>query len=85
MDKNIEKFGFCDKITGFVVVFNKNSPINKLRHIVRIREIYDVKDFKIWYYAKFCRLPGDRFKFCRTESALKRLLNRLEDDSYVWR
>ena len=50
-----------------VVVLNHNADI-KLRHIVTVKEPYNVDEFKAWYYENYRELEGDEFVYCPTKA-----------------
>lgn len=46
----------------WVIVFNMQSPISPIRHIIELHDVeYDESEFSNWYHEHYNKLDGDQF------------------------
>lgn len=72
MSEISEKFGLFDDGRKYVIVFNMQSLISPIRHIVELHEnAYDKESFAAWYYENYRKLDGDDFLYCTSSKEMR--------------
>ena len=57
----------------WVIVFNMQSLISPIRHIVRIADDvqYFKDEFEPWYYDRYNKIEGDEFAYCLSTKEMR--------------
>lgn len=72
MSEVSEQFGLFDDGRKYVIVFNMQSIISPIRHIVELHDMqFDEKEFTAWYYEDYNKLEGDEFAYCASSKEMR--------------
>ena len=72
MSEVSEQFGLFDDDKKYVIVFNMQSLISPIRHIVGLNSVaFEEKEFAAWYYESFNKCEGDEFLYCASSKDMR--------------
>ena len=72
MSDVVEKFGLFDDGKKYVIVFNMQSPVSPIRHIIGLNDVeYNKDEFAQWYYENFNQFPDDEFLCCNSSKEMR--------------
>lgn len=66
------QFGLFDDGRKYVIVFNMQSLISPIRHIIELKEMeYDKDEFANWYYESYNKFQDDQFVYCTSSKEMR--------------
>ena len=61
-----------DDAKNWAIIYNMNSLITPIRHIVELRDVDMIcLDFQSWYYERYNKLEGDEFVYCTSTRKMR--------------
>ena len=61
-----------DDARNWVIVYNMNSLVTPIRHIVELHNVDMIRiNFKEWYYKRYNQLEGDEFVYCSSTKEMR--------------